>query len=523
MANDLLLSPAAQLAVFPSPSAGPPPDVPKWLWHQDAVTAAAAGRAARPLTLHVLREELDRSGKPMGTLVAWDMILRTRLNGRPLLLLPLLEISALLLYSMCFVYGLGLFGVRNLVVALVGFVVVRLAWILPGYGFGIYRVFTSSAEASRSVATDAKAQKDDRRAPAAEEVLYDSSVYAPLVRYSQLLADVLRTTTDTEASGACDAVDSLLEHDDSDDLCPCDGSKCLGHIFSYARSFMLAYVVVHALLSQLTFAVSIWWAPAVTLALAVWGTTWSAVLSGVFIAVLTVFYFVGTFSPGVVNNPSIFALEHRLRHRLLALDLQDLVDRFSRALDSESDLSADVKLGNVEAEPYVGLHGQLIADWRSANAISTAPRRMVVVSFSAAALWAVVCIAVGSCIPAFYLVQMIISLWTLVLQALGSAYKNLQPARTAAQYRSAALSLSALAARIPPDRPRLLAAVRAHRDVLLAFSDLDASKAGFFGVPVTFGTLRAMMVTLVTVAAGLFTVLRATGVYVTMDLACRLS
>ncbi|KAI9010550.1 hypothetical protein DFJ74DRAFT_312514 [Hyaloraphidium curvatum] len=506
MDAQLWLSPALQLALFPAPVLGPPPDVPAWLWPADAVAAAAAGRAARPLTASALCEELDNV-KPMGTLIVWEGAAR-RIHRSPWARVTG-DIALFALFALTWVFGVDVFGISNLVAALVALVLLQAAWFLAIFGFGLY-----GRRLRPTKDTGAAGKPADRRNP-----LVDSNWLALAARYLQLCTDERRAAADLEAHGNADA-ESFLFHDDSDDLCPCSRSDCLGHALLRARTFMVVYTVIHGLLTHVAFGVAAFYGPAVTFARSVWSTPWSTVMCALCICIWVPFIFTASFFPSS-GYAGILVIELRLRHRAVALSLQGLHQRLSRALDCGP--SDDASLAVLEAEPYVGLHGRMLADWRNFNKAGLITRRIVATVCFFQVLGAVINIGVGSCFPAFYLGNLVVTMWVLGVQAVGNAYKNLQPERVAAQYRSAAQSLSYLAAKVPPDRPRLLAAVKAHRDLLLSFVDLSAFKSGFFGVPVTFGTVRGVVVAGFTVAAGLWTILRATGVYVTLDLACRLS
>ncbi len=55
---------------------------------------------------------------------------------------------------------------------------------------------------------------------------------------------------------------------------------------------------------------------------------------------------------------------------------------------------------------------------------------------------------------------------------------------------------------------------------MLSFADTSMYKARLFGVVVSMGFVRTLVVTTFTICLGLWTILRGTGVFVTMESVC---
>jgi len=59
-----------------------------------------------------------------------------------------------------------------------------------------------------------------------------------------------------------------------------------------------------------------------------------------------------------------------------------------------------------------------------------------------------------------------------------------------------------------------------HKDLLLSFADTSAYKARLFGRQVSMSFVRTLVVTVFTVCLGLFTILRGSNIFLTMESVC---
>ncbi|KAI9015379.1 hypothetical protein DFJ74DRAFT_679950, partial [Hyaloraphidium curvatum] len=431
-------------------------------------------------------------------MLALELVLQRRFGSNPMLAL-LLEVFWQALWVFPWVFGRGVFGIRNLAAGEACYVLRRFGWGLL-YIVGLFA--TPAERADRSVTAS---RRKDRAAngmsrngghwvsasdpPTEAALLMDAHNYSGLARYNQLVEAF--PSQDKEAGSASSAAvypGELLLDESLDELCPC--AECTASAAHWSRAFMIAYLAIHMGLTNFTFLVALLWTPAFTLGPYVWSTSWATALLILFIVFFVLNTEITTYFPGGMPNAAILTLEMRLRHRAVAICLRQLLERLTAAADSGDAASDDLLASTVDSEAYVALHGQLLADWRTSLEAYRPLRLLLIGAPFTHAIAAVISVAVGNCIPAYLVGDLAISLFSFFVLAACYATKNLQPTRASSQYRSASQSLSLLAARIPASRSMLRQAELAHRDLLASFADLGASQAAFFGVPVTFGTVR---------------------------------
>ncbi|KAI9011752.1 hypothetical protein DFJ74DRAFT_645667 [Hyaloraphidium curvatum] len=495
----MVFSPAGQLALFPAPGQRVP-DAAPWLCASSAEKEAAeAGRVARPLTIRALRAALDVV-PPLGTLLAVAEVLRG-VNGRLAVRLAY-DAFQLTLFAFLWVYGLSLFGTRNLAAAQAAHIIRTAGWTLPMFTTGM-RMW---------------AVRDGDEAGHGEEKTIDAHPFAGLARYVQLARlDRGRDGTKDDPESSAGDAGALLDHDPGDDLCPCP--VCTRGLLLRSRTSVLGLLAIGFPLVTFAYFISVIWTPAVTLAPSVWDSAWSTALCAVCVVVIFVLLEAQVPGTGGILNISALDIELRLRHRVVNLALADL---HSRMVSTASvDPEYEPVLPRIDQEPYVSLHGQLQAAWRTGASELSAANRVELSALGTEALAAIICAAAGSCIPATYVAGAAFCLWMLGLAAVGVAARNQQPERAAAQYRTAAQELLVLSASLPAGREQLRGLLAAHVGMLNLFAGQEEARARFFGAHVTFGSLRGLLVGGFTVLAGLWTLLRAAGVGLTMDLACR--
>jgi hypothetical protein len=62
--------------------------------------------------------------------------------------------------------------------------------------------------------------------------------------------------------------------------------------------------------------------------------------------------------------------------------------------------------------------------------------------------------------------------------------------------------------------------IASHESFLLSFADTSSYKARLFGVPVSMSFVRTLVVTTSTICLGLFTIMRGSGIFASMESVC---
>lgn len=279
-----------------------------------------------------------------------------------------------------------------------------------------------------------------------------------------------------------------------------------------------------------------------------WRTPWSAVLAGLALATL-VFIQVFTFVSlvfGTQLNPRILQLELRLRRRAAKLCLDDLVQ--SMALASQNASVDPATTRSVGDYPYVALHAKLVASWASRTDGFRNQLLFWAVGLGGTVVWILInmvshesfrCVDcrdtirnnfpnfgtphrqfAASCITSGALSNLLMVSSQVLVFFTAYAIANQEPAEIAALYCSARSSPYAIAANCPASRSDVLSVIRTHADILGTFTELNGTRAKFLGFEITFSSLRGLLLTLITIGVGLWSVLRNAGVAVTIEQVC---
>ncbi|KAI9000361.1 hypothetical protein DFJ74DRAFT_747300 [Hyaloraphidium curvatum] len=299
---------------------------------------------------------------------------------------------------------------------------------------------------------------------------------------------------------------SLLEHEPNDSLCPCSAPSCAGNlpglagVARFAESFFK--FTIFLLYTALAVAAVAIFPP---FSSRIWATVWAATILALFCTAAFAFGVPVSFVRFSTNLP------------LLQLSRR----RYRDAVDSGKWSGAE----KPERASYMLLHRLLSCSWRnSIRTFSTSSPMLLPVSTAIAC--GLVNMAAGSCLPALYPAYLAyIFVATLIFDLIHVAASNAQITGIRSLYLDAAQELAALrreltsCASSPPDSA-LLAAIEADSAVLAGYIDTDRYRARFLGFVVTFGTVRTLIVTALTLVLGLWSVFRNLGIVLTGELAC---
>jgi hypothetical protein len=126
----------------------------------------------------------------------------------------------------------------------------------------------------------------------------------------------------------------------------------------------------------------------------------------------------------------------------------------------------------------------------------------------------------GSCIPAWTLVAICCYLTMFIIDLVNHSVANSEINTIRDLYMEAKTEVRLA---IPQSRtPEVRALLTDHDRILSSFLSSDRYRARILGFAVDVGVARTVLVTLFTVAVGLWSVLRSSGIYLTPELACSL-
>lgn len=130
----------------------------------------------------------------------------------------------------------------------------------------------------------------------------------------------------------------------------------------------------------------------------------------------------------------------------------------------------------------------------------------------------------GSCVTAGTLGLLAMGFYALLLELVNTSVVNSGTDEISALWISTSRSLKRLLLEVERDpvlqATNIKAQIASHDAFLLSFADTSPYKARIFGVQVTMGLVRTLVVTAFTVGLGLWSILRGSGVYVTMESVC---
>ncbi|KAI9030568.1 hypothetical protein DFJ74DRAFT_702859 [Hyaloraphidium curvatum] len=157
---------------------------------------------------------------------------------------------------------------------------------------------------------------------------------------------------------------------------------------------------------------------------------------------------------------------------------------------------------------------------RSDSRFSASPGRSLFVVLPVAG--AIANVVAGSCIPACWLTPLLYFLYFFARELLAVAAANAQVSGTSAVLRRASREATALLARAAADGlsgTRAAKSLAWHAELLEKYA-ADQARAKVLGIEANWGSARAILIAVFTIAVGLWSVLRSSGVVLTLEIAC---
>ncbi|KAI9032415.1 hypothetical protein DFJ74DRAFT_654344 [Hyaloraphidium curvatum] len=369
------LNPRELLAAFPGGQRKPPfrPRVPRGAAPSDdpadahstanqpspAVAALDAARAADPLSPPVMFAALDSwpGSRGLAALLRVQLALG-RFGARPMLRFACAYWPGCLLSVAVWDFGGDRFSQRNLAVGTAASLVFAILGLLP---FLTPIVLSYGMRGLGAMATG--------RAAAPPKPDFNLHAMAGIVRWIQLVGSpeqqqdtphLASKDFDIETSAPPQHSLVLLAHEDGDSACPCPRPTCAGSLLGASSTFAfldLSIKMLFAIWLTLLFS----WTPLVTLGSQTWRVWWGAVLGVAALLGMFVFIVLNNLVRRITNI-RLLALQGRIHRRLLAIALEDLVERSALALSNGNPTESYLP---PEPEPYEVLHGLLATAWRT--------------------------------------------------------------------------------------------------------------------------------------------------------------
>ncbi|KAI9010545.1 hypothetical protein DFJ74DRAFT_684854 [Hyaloraphidium curvatum] len=209
-----------------------------------------------------------------------------------------------------------------------------------------------------------------------------------------------------------------------------------------------------------------------------------------------------------------FTLEQRLHCRAVSIAIEDLLGRFRAAA------------ANGEPPPvlkswlYVRLHYRFAAmcRFRRRQDSLLISRLLGLVQVPGMVVFVVLSVAVGRCLIAWQLVYLAYSAFYFTFNGITLASRNALIDAVAGVYRDAQRDLRALQLRTGAGE--MASEIALHIGAISSFLEISHHRARLFGFVVSYGTVRTMLVTGLTVCVALWTVFRSLGVFVTLESFC---
>ncbi|KAI9004516.1 hypothetical protein DFJ74DRAFT_774440 [Hyaloraphidium curvatum] len=220
---------------------------------------------------------------------------------------------------------------------------------------------------------------------------------------------------------------------------------------------------------------------------------------------------------------SILELPRRLGMRAANVAFASFFERYFLALDGGL---SEAEIGELIGgrELYEDLHENAAAALPWGIGVLHAGGTNTLLCLAAFSVFALITASVGSCITLGALAPILWMLcWFAVdlsLLSLGNvAIEDLAGTYHDARQRIQGM-LAAAARRADPAPQRVVDALRAHEALLGSFAGIERHRYRIFGFPVSFALLRTAVVTVVTLAVGLWSVLRGLGIFLTVQSYC---
>lgn len=212
-------------------------------------------------------------------------------------------------------------------------------------------------------------------------------------------------------------------------------------------------------------------------------------------------------------------LDLRLHNRAMALSLNNLVSRITDILES----------GDIEPlsdkEEYIELSSALSSVWTTRMHHSRGLRAALATTAGTEFfLLSLICLAVSGCVPAWILASAFHNVLYILKDMFETAVGNDEVEKIASLYRSAAADIRRALVRTPPAETvaalSMREGIRGHVDILESLAAERGNTARFFGFVVTFGSIRALLATSLTVLVALWSIMRGLGMRITIESVC---
>ncbi|KAI9015605.1 hypothetical protein DFJ74DRAFT_771009 [Hyaloraphidium curvatum] len=294
-------------------------------------------------------------------------------------------------------------------------------------------------------------------------------------------------------------------------LASCTCAECAGDVNRADAASRFAEVMTNAVLGFLLVPLLLW-TPVVSMSSFFWPTPWALSAALCLLSVVpTWIVAAGRF----FHTPTIPALryETKLRVRASVILLDDFLGRLRRLVERGVDVV------HTQKEPYRDLCRGLLDSWTSSDRFAPAAATTTVVVQGIAVVLHFVLNAAAGCITAWQLADLAsFAVFTASL-LVHVAAQNAGVTAVTDVWVQARDALRSLAVDCGPREPRT--AIRDNDRVLSGFVErAERFRAKIFGLVVDFGMLRGLAATAVTVAVGLYGILRGAGLRVTLETFC---
>ncbi|KAI9029463.1 hypothetical protein DFJ74DRAFT_703274 [Hyaloraphidium curvatum] len=314
-------------------------------------------------------------------------------------------------------------------------------------------------------------------------------------------------------SGKGETPARLVEHVAGDPVCTC--ATCGRHAQTAAGWLALIDMLTNYFLALAIFFFAVY-TPVVTHGPRLGSTSWGITLLTLYAIALFANILAWTDRYKLTSNIAYSGLERRLQTRAVALSMRDLLLPFR---DSLANGALPPRLEGGEWL-YVRLHYRFVSLCRSRDRQdqSLLSRLYALIQVPLLVLCALLMAAVGRCLNVWIIVYFAHVVAWFTTNAVNLAARNSLLDAVDGLYRDAQRELRTLMLRARPGP--LADEVALHVSALEGFVAATAGRARLFGFVVSYGTVRTMLVTIVTVAVALWSVLRGLGVTLTPESFC---
>ncbi|KAI9004986.1 hypothetical protein DFJ74DRAFT_692244 [Hyaloraphidium curvatum] len=324
---------------------------------------------------------------------------------------------------------------------------------------------------------------------------------------------------------------SLLKHNANDPLCPCPLASCAGatlaragHLRALDSAFRICFLMVYSVVTV--------WTSLVTFGPQCWSTWYAAALAALYLVSAFVCHWPNLFGRTPANIATL-GLSLRLHQRAMTLVLRSMLRRYSELLpDRRSPTANDPSTpwgpaARPRDEPYLTLHAALAATWRDRLPFLASGTTLSLAFFGVFAVQLVINAAAGGCVTANALFPVVYLLYIFTIDVVTLAAANAQVSTLTEKVLDAAKAARTFLARAEAEGmladPAASAAARGlanHAELLVLCADSGRFKGRLFGFAVDAGVARSLFVTAFTVGIGFVSLLKAAGLFFTMDAVC---